>query len=179
MASKMPKFELGSAVFSLFLLIFSISIGDVLSDESVYEILPKYGLPSGLLPDSVISYTLDADGNFAVSLQKSCYIQFDYLVYYEEKITGKLSLGSITDLKGIQVQKFFLWLDVDEIKVDLPPADSIYFHVGFINKKLDVSQFESVHSCKDGVTGSPCKGFWKRVLELPEPVDGTPLLITE
>ncbi|CAN1178980.1 hypothetical protein LINPERHAP2_LOCUS33932 [Linum perenne] len=177
MVSLMPNFDLRRAIFSLFLIL-SIST-HVISSSSVYEILPKYGLPSGLLPDSVVSYTLDDDGNFAVSLEKPCYIQFDYLVYYEQKITGKLSYGSITDLEGIQVQKFFLWLDVDEIKVDLPPADSIYFHVGIINKKLDVNQFETVHSCRDGVTGSPCKGFWKRVLELPEPVDGTPLLITE
>lgn len=117
---------------------------------TVFEILPKYGLPSGLLPDSVINYTLSEDGKFEVNLKKACYIQFDYLVYYEKKISGKLSIGSITDLKGIQVQRFFfLWFDVDEISVDLPPSGSIYFTVGIINKKLDVDQFLTVRSCKD------------------------------
>ncbi|CAL1373174.1 unnamed protein product [Linum trigynum] len=187
MAPSIPCFDLGRAILSLLVLTLSISTIQALSSDdrgaplpSVYEVLPKYGLPSGLLPDSVVSYTLDDDGNFAVSLAKPCYIQFDYLVYYAEKITGKLSYGSITNLEGIQVQKFFIWLDVDEIKVDLPPADSIYFHVGFINKKLDVDQFETVHSCRDGVSGASCKRFWERVIELPAPVvNETPLLITE
>ncbi|KAK6163753.1 hypothetical protein DH2020_000617 [Rehmannia glutinosa] len=119
-------------------------------NPTVYEILPKYGLPSGLLPDSVTNYTLSEDGKFEVTLEKPCYIEFDYTVYYEKKISGKLSIGSITDLKGIQVQRlFFLWFDVDEIRVDLPPSDSIYFTVGIINKKLDVDQFLTVRSCKD------------------------------
>lgn len=116
---------------------------------TVYEILPKFGLPSGLLPDSVTNYTLSDDGKFEVHLKKSCYIEFDYEVYYEKKISGKLSVGSITKLKGIQVKRFFLWFDVDEIRVDLPPSDSIYFTVGIINKKLDVDQFSTVRSCKD------------------------------
>ncbi|GFP92489.1 hypothetical protein PHJA_001393100 [Phtheirospermum japonicum] len=119
-------------------------------NQTVYDILPRYGLPSGLLPDSVTSYTLTEDGEFTVTLEKPCYIQFDYLVYYDQKISGKLSIGSISDLKGIQVQRlYFFWFDVDEIRVDLPPADSIYFTVGIINKKLDVDQFLTVRSCKD------------------------------
>ncbi|KAH6784956.1 transmembrane protein [Perilla frutescens var. hirtella] len=124
---------------------------------TVYEILPQFGLPSGLLPDSVVSYTLSDDGQFEVNLEKACYIQFDYLVYYEKKITGKLSIGSISNLKGIQVQRFyFFWFDVDEIKVDLPPSGSIYFTVGIINKELEVDQFLTVRSCKDkAVTLTP------------------------
>ncbi|KAI3450883.1 hypothetical protein Pfo_007548 [Paulownia fortunei] len=141
---------------------------------TVYEILQKYGLPSGLLPDSVTNYTLSEDGKFEVTLQKPCYIQFDYLVYYEKKISGKLSIGSITDLKGIQVQRFFfLWFDVDEIRVDLPPSDSIYFTVGIINKKLDVDQFLTVRSCKDKAV------TLRQVVQLPTPVDDIPMLVTE
>ncbi|XP_047173817.1 uncharacterized protein LOC124841568 [Vigna umbellata] len=114
--------------------------------ESVYDVLPKFGLPSGLLPDTVTDYTLDEDGQFVVVLAKPCYIQFEYLVYYDKKITGKLSYGSITNLKGIEVQRLLLWFNVDEIRVDLPPSNSIYFQVGIINKKLNVDQFKTVHS---------------------------------
>ncbi|XP_028765925.1 uncharacterized protein LOC114723852 isoform X2 [Neltuma alba] len=135
------------------------------SNQTVYEILPIFGLPSGLLPDSVVDYSLSSDGSFVVHLKKPCYVEFDYLVYYDTTITGKLSYGSITDLEGIQVRRFFLWLDVDEIRVDLPPSASIYFQVGFINKKLDIDQFKTIHSCRDSVTGSRL-GSLKRVFEL-------------
>lgn len=116
---------------------------------SLYEILPKFGLPSGLLPDSVTSYTLAEDGRFEVTLEKPCYIEFDYEVYYDKKISGVLNIGSITELKGIRVKRFFMWLDVNEIRVDLPPSNSIYFKVGLINRELDVHRFLTVHSCKD------------------------------
>ncbi|KAK8643196.1 hypothetical protein V6N13_012502 [Hibiscus sabdariffa] len=145
---------------------------------TVWEILPKYGLPGGLLPSTVTDYVLHDDGRFIVMLDSPCYIQFEYLVYYEKTITGKLGYGSITDLKGIQVKRFFLWLGVDEIKVDLPPSDSIYFQVGFINKKLDVDQFKTVHSCRDEVSGS-CEYSWKSVLQLPMPTKEIQMLITE
>ncbi|KAK5811448.1 hypothetical protein PVK06_026779 [Gossypium arboreum] len=155
-------------------LIFLISIPKSLSvlepqpaPPSVWDILPKFGLPSGLLPSTVTDYVLHDDERFIVMLDSPCYIQFEYLVYYEKTITGKLGYGSITDLEGIQVQRFFLWFDVNEIKVDLPPSDSIYFQVGFINKKLDVDQFKTIHSCRDEVTGS-CKYSSESLLQLHE-----------
>lgn len=142
---------------SLLLLLFSL-LNFCATDPTptVYDILARFSLPSGLLPDSVVSYTLSDDGQFEVVLENSCYIQFDYLVYYDQKITGKLNIGSITNLEGIQVQRFFfLWFDVDEIKVDLPPSGSIYFTVGIINKELSVDQFLNVRSCKDNALTSP------------------------
>ncbi|WCJ28870.1 hypothetical protein M5689_010540 [Euphorbia peplus] len=145
------------------------------SSISVYEILPKYGLPSGLLPSSVANYSLSDDGRFVVVLEKPCYIQFDYLVYYDTQITGKLNYGVISDLDGIEVKKFFMWLGVDEIKVDLPPSDSIYFKVGIINRKLDKDQFETVHTCRDGVS----RGLFHRILELPTSAEDVEMLITE
>ncbi|KAL3571345.1 hypothetical protein D5086_025249 [Populus alba] len=162
----MANSHLGLALFSL-VLFFSLTKPTLSQDPSptVFEILPKFGLPSGLLPKTVKSYSLADDGSFTVYLEKECYVEFDYLVYYEKKITGKLSYGSISNLKGIQVQRFFLWLGVDNIRVDLPPSDSIYFQVGWINKKLDVDQFKTVHSCRAGVSSGSCGGLWKQFLE--------------
>lgn len=94
-------------------------------------------------------------------------------MYYDKQITGCLGFGSITDLDGIEVKKFFLWLDVNEIKVDLPPNDSIYFQVGFVNKELDIQQFETVHSCKDNGLG--CSSL----LKMPTPTREMPTLLTE
>ncbi|KAK4780628.1 hypothetical protein SAY87_016734 [Trapa incisa] len=147
-------------------------------DPTVYDILPTFGLPGGLLPDSVASYSISADGRFAVFLKGPCYVQFEYLIYYDDRITGKISYGSITELEGIQVQRFFIWFDVNEIRVDLPPSDSIYFQVGFINRKLDVGQFMTVHSCQDRVSG-PCRKPWNRILELPSPMVGEAPILKE
>ncbi|GLU19555.1 hypothetical protein SLE2022_358010 [Rubroshorea leprosula] len=177
-----PNSDIRLALISLFFLvpiIVSVSVSD--SDHNpptVYEILPKFGLPSGLLPSTVSNFTFQSDGRFTVELEKPCYVQFEYLVYYDKTITGKLGYGSITELEGIQVQRFFFWFNVDEINVDLPPSDSIYFQFGLVNKRLDVDQFKSVHSCRDGRKG-PYQGSCKWFLELPTPTEDIPMLITE
>ncbi|CDY42303.1 BnaC02g09090D [Brassica napus] len=158
---------------TLFLLSLTLLTTTTLSLSTVYDLLPKYGLPSGLLPDSVTNFTLSDDGLFVVRLARSCEIEFDYRVRYDKTVSGRISYGSITELEGIQVKRLFIWLDVDEIKVDLPPTDSIYFKVGFINKKLGIDQFKTVHSC--GVSG--CS--WKSFLQLPGMMNEAVMLITE
>ncbi|KAK7309869.1 hypothetical protein RJT34_06955 [Clitoria ternatea] len=170
MATRKPL-VLVTAIFTLF------SAAVCTAEESVYDVLPKYGLPRGLLPDTVTDYTLSDDGRFVVVLEKECYVHFEYVVYYDKKITGKLSYGSITELQGIQVQRLFLWFNVDEIRVDLPPSDNIYFKVGIINKKLDVDQFKTVHSCRKSLfSPSPCHSAG---IQLPAPVEEIPMLLTE
>uniref|UniRef100_A0A0C9RNE3 TSA: Wollemia nobilis Ref_Wollemi_Transcript_8709_1002 transcribed RNA sequence n=1 Tax=Wollemia nobilis TaxID=56998 RepID=A0A0C9RNE3_9CONI len=135
------------------------------SDQPVSEILAKYGLPIGLLPDSVKSYSLGDDGSFKVELDKPCYVQFNYLVYYEKTITGKLSYGKITGLDGIQAKQFFIWVDVTGIVMDLPSSDYIYFQVGIISKKIDISWFESVPTCKNSYGSEPCNEIEVAVAE--------------
>ncbi|KAK2384248.1 hypothetical protein QL285_071611 [Trifolium repens] len=165
-----------SIIFIVSLTLTFFFITNSTAKESVYDLLPKYGLPSGLLPNTVTDYTLSDDGRFVVYLENTCYIQFDYLVYYEKKITGKLSYGSISDLKGIQVQRVFIWFNVDEIRVDLPPSNSIYFQVGIINKKLNVNQFKTVHSCRNSLGSSPCSSISSL---LPAPLEEIPMLLTD
>ncbi|GLJ05645.1 hypothetical protein SUGI_0022140 [Cryptomeria japonica] len=128
----------------------------VVADAPVSEVLAKYGLPIGLLPDSVKSYSVADDGSFKVELDSPCYVQFNYLVYYEKTVTGKLSYGKITDLDGIQAKKFFIWVNVIGIEVDLPSANYIYFNVGLLSKKIEISWFESVPTCKNSLENKPC-----------------------
>ncbi|XP_010454276.1 PREDICTED: uncharacterized protein LOC104736054 [Camelina sativa] len=185
----MALYRIFTSIFFFFSLtlftptIHSLNEPDPDSISTVYELLPKYGLPSGLLPDNVTNFTLSDDGRFVVHLPDSCEIEFDYLVRYDKTISGRIGYGSITELKGIEVRRFFIWLDVDEIKVDLPPSDSIYFKVGFINKKLDIDQFKTVRSCHDnGVSGSSCGDSWKSFLEKGKilgMMDEAEMLITE
>ncbi|XP_009603912.1 uncharacterized protein [Nicotiana tomentosiformis] len=149
-------------------------------NPTIYDILPEYGLPRGIFPDTVESFNLDKDGNFEVFLKTPCYVEFEYLVYYAEKISGKLGIGSMTELKGIELKRFFFWFNVNEIRVDLPPSDSVYFQIGFVNKKLDVNQFETIHSCmNNGIWWSSCGGSLRQVLQLPPPVNDMQMLNTE
>ncbi|KAI5321095.1 hypothetical protein L3X38_030166 [Prunus dulcis] len=87
---------------------FGLSLRDLKSDPNrpsttaqsitdVHDLLPKYGLPKGLLPDNVNSYTLSEDGSFEIYLESPCYVHFDQLVYYNKNIKGKLSYGLIKD----------------------------------------------------------------------------------
>lgn len=117
-------------------------------DSSISSILDQNGLPIGLLPSSVDSYSLSGDGEFRVSLDMACYVKFDYEVYYAKTITGKLSYGAISDLSGIQAKEAFFWVPVTGIRVDIPNSSYIYFEVGPISKKLPVSQFEDIRDCK-------------------------------
>lgn len=180
--AKTPNSHLGLTLISLFLispLINSASITDTdFNPPPVSEILPQFGFPGGLFPSAATNYTLGNDGRFAVELEKPCYVQFEYLVYYDKIIKGKLGYGYITELEGIKVRRFYVWFNVDQITVDLPPSDSIYFQFGLVNRKMDIDQFETVHSCREEKKG-PRRGAWKWNLELPTPTEDVPMLITE
>jgi len=146
-----------AAVLGILLMVSDcIEANIVTADEPISEMLAKFGLPIGLMPDSIKSYSLADDGKFKVELAKPCYVQFDYLVYYDKTITGKVSYGKITDLSGIQAKQFFIWVDVTGMEMDLPASDYIYFKVGIISKKIEISWFETVPTCKDKLGKEPC-----------------------
>ncbi|XP_028759606.1 uncharacterized protein LOC114718456 [Neltuma alba] len=117
------------------------------SDPNVHDLLTKYGLPRGLLPNNVKSYALSSDGSFRVELQKPCYVQFDRLVYYDKVITGKLTYGSVSDVSGIQAKKLFIWLPVTGIKAN-EKSGTVEFYVGPLSEELPAHQFDEVPSCK-------------------------------
>lgn len=134
----------------------SISIS---SSTDVHDLLPEYGLPKGLLPDAVNSYSLSSDGTFIIQLQNPCYVHFDdQLVYYDKQIKGKLSYGSVSGVSGIQAKKLFLWVGVTGMNVDDEDPDWIEFHVGALSQKLPAKEFESVPNCKN--KGSHPQSIW-------------------
>ncbi|XP_062212096.1 uncharacterized protein LOC133913069 isoform X2 [Phragmites australis] len=122
------------------------------------DVLAKYGLPPGLIPDSVASYTLDkATGHFEIHLASTCYVHFgSHLVYYEKTITGTLSKGAISDLSGVQAKKLFLWVYVTGM-VAHPDKGTIEFQAGFVSESLSASLFDEVPTCGAGV-GAQLRG---------------------
>ena len=115
--------------------------------ESIYELLPKIGLPRGLLPEAVKSYSLSSNGDFAVELTSTCYVHFSRLVYYDKKITGKVSYGKIKDITGIEAKKFFVWVSVTGIEARLDKGE-IDFEVGILSETLDSREFEEIKKCE-------------------------------
>ena len=131
--------------------------GGVSLNGAANDLLPKYGLPKGLIPD-VASYTFDeATGAFEIHLASTCYVHFgSHLVYYERTITGKLSKGAISDLSGVQAKKLFLWVYVTGM-VAHPDKGTIEFQAGFISESLSASMFDEVPTCGTSV-GAQLRG---------------------
>lgn len=127
----------------------TLELGSGISSISgdVHDLLPEYGFPRGLLPDNVKSYNLSDDGSFEIQLDRPCYVHFDELVYYDKRIKGKLTYGSVGGVSGIQAKKLFIWVTVTGIEVD-STSGMIEFHVGALSEKLPVKQFEEVPQCK-------------------------------
>ncbi|XP_030524223.1 uncharacterized protein LOC115736594 [Rhodamnia argentea] len=117
------------------------------SGDDVHDLLPRYGFPKGILPDNVASYSLSDDGAIEIRLRGPCYVQFDQLVYYDRKITGKLSYGSVSSVSGIQAKKLFVWLPVTGMKSD-SGSGMIEFYVGALSEKLPAEEFEAVPACR-------------------------------
>ncbi|KAK1586355.1 hypothetical protein Q3G72_001720 [Acer saccharum] len=100
------------------------------SIADVHDLLTLYGLPKGLLPGNIESYTLQNDtGYFSIHLTDSCYVDFNPLVYYGKKITGRLSYGAVTDISGIQAKKLFIWVSVTGMEKQSFYKDQHRFHV--------------------------------------------------
>ncbi|KAK3030105.1 hypothetical protein RJ639_038854 [Escallonia herrerae] len=124
-----------------------LSLSTATTTSDIHDLLPKYGLPKGLLPDAVTSYSLSPDGAFTVHLSRPCYVHFDQLVYYDKTIRGRLTYGSVSDVSGIQAKKLFLWVTVDGMDLD-SGSGMIEFHVGALSQKLPAKQFETVPRCQ-------------------------------
>lgn len=115
-------------------------------NATIYEILPLYGLPPGIFPDTVASFSLSPDGALSVNLSGPCYADFDYLIYYAPTITGFLHYGSLVGLSGIQARRFLIWFDVDRIKVGtllfLPYLSLVTYYLNHIFSYSHFSSFK-------------------------------------
>ncbi|CAA7399274.1 unnamed protein product [Spirodela intermedia] len=121
------------------------------ANKTAHELLPKFGLPRGLLPGNVVNYAMSKDGEVTVELSEPCYIQFSELAYYEKIITGRISYGLISGISGIQVRKFLLWVAITNIAVDRE-NNSIQFNNGLLAEKHPSSEFDSVRPCEKWVS---------------------------
>ncbi|XP_042480079.1 uncharacterized protein LOC122060999 [Macadamia integrifolia] len=138
---------------SLISLLSTINLSLAVPDD-VFDLLPEFGLPKGLIPNAVKSFSITDDGEFEVELDRTCYVQFNELVYYDKKITGRLSYGAVSDVTGIQAKKFFVWVPVTGIKAK-PNSDLIEFYVGILSEEFPAEQFQTIPVCKSKAYANP------------------------
>ncbi|CAN4093049.1 unnamed protein product [Withania somnifera] len=133
----------------LILLLSTSSLAADSKSPTVYEILQEYDFPVGLLPKGVTSYEFDkTTGNFVVYLEKTCTFDIEgYTLKYMSKITGKISKGRLSNLKGVQVKVLFLWINIVEVTRD---GDQLDFSVGIASADFDVDNFDESPQCGCG-----------------------------
>lgn len=118
------------------------------SFPTIHDVLRAKGLPAGLLPQEVDSYTLYEDGRLEVFLAAPCYAKFETAVYFEAVVRANLSYGSLIGVEGLSQRELFLWLSVRDIVVENPNSGVIIFDIGVATKQLSFSLFEDPPKCK-------------------------------
>ncbi|XP_078169865.1 uncharacterized protein LOC144564191 isoform X2 [Carex rostrata] len=115
---------------------------------SVYDALQSHGLPRGLLPRGIESFTVNSStGRFEATIEPPCTATFYSDIHYNRTITGTLSYGEITSISGISALELFIWFPVLEIRVDVPSSGLICFDVGVVYKRYPLSLFELPPLC--------------------------------
>ncbi|KAK2434612.1 hypothetical protein QL285_019749 [Trifolium repens] len=109
---------------------------------------PIPGLPAGLLPEEIKSYTFSENGHLEVFLESPCLTKYENRVYFEQVITANLTYGSLIGVEGLQQEELFLWLPIKDIIVDDPSSGLILFDIGLAYKQLSFSLFDVPPHCK-------------------------------
>ncbi|KAI3753850.1 hypothetical protein L2E82_25914 [Cichorium intybus] len=126
----------------------SQSESESVTESSIHDLLKSKGLPVGLFPKEVESFTLYDTGLLEVFLRGPCLTKFDTMAFYESTVRANLTYGSLTSVEGLSQEELFLWLPVKDIIVDDPKSGLILFDIGLAYKQLSLSLFEDPPDCK-------------------------------
>ncbi|EOA35767.1 hypothetical protein CARUB_v10021000mg, partial [Capsella rubella] len=133
---------------SLLLVLVLVQFITLSSQSSIRNLLEARGLPGGLFPDNVESYSLDEKtGELEVQLQNPCFARFENRVYFDSVIRANLSYGGLVGLEGLTQEELFLWLPVKGIAVNDPSSGLVLFDIGVAHKQISRSLFEDPPVC--------------------------------
>ncbi|XP_014522708.1 uncharacterized protein LOC106779166 [Vigna radiata var. radiata] len=118
------------------------------SSPSIHDLLRSKGLPPGLLPEEVKSYTFSQNGHLEVFLDAPCLTKYENRVLFEQVFTANLTYGSLIGVEGLQQEELFVWLPVKDIVVNDPSSGLILFDIGLAHKQFSLSLFEDPPHCK-------------------------------
>ncbi|KAL2985102.1 hypothetical protein AAZX31_12G130500 [Glycine max] len=143
-----------SSSFFTFTLFLSLSLSLLLQlslsspSPSIHDLLRSKGLPPGLLPEEVKSYSFSETGHLEVFLDAPCLTKYENRVLFEQVVTANLTYGSLIGVEGLQQEELFVWLPVKDIIVNDPSSGLILFDIGLAHKQLSLSLFEDPPHCK-------------------------------
>ncbi|XP_042441794.1 uncharacterized protein LOC122027048 isoform X2 [Zingiber officinale] len=128
---------------------FSCSAAEASEATTIHDLLLNHGLPGGLIPKDVESFSHDAtSGLLEFRLYRPCYAQYyDGLAYFDSEVRGNLSYGALRGVVGWSQEELFLWLPVKGIVITDPSSGVILFDIGVARKRLAVSAFEVPPDC--------------------------------
>ncbi|KAJ1291318.1 hypothetical protein BS78_02G307400 [Paspalum vaginatum] len=118
--------------------------------STIHQLLKDHGLPGGLLPRGVVSYTLDeSTGLLKAQLPAPCYAKYDNgdMAFFNTSVSGNLSVGSLSGVEGLSQEELFVWLPVKGILVKQMEPGVILFDIGLAKKSLSRSLFEDPPDC--------------------------------
>ncbi|CAL5086290.1 unnamed protein product [Urochloa decumbens] len=136
--------------------------------STIHQLLKDHGLPGGLLPRGVDSYTLDeSSGLLEARLSAPCYAKYDNgdLAFFDNVVRGNLSKGALRGVEGLSQEELFVWLPVKGILVAGEQPGVIVFDIGYAHKSLSRSLFEDPPDCKPsaaaGMSAAAAAARWK------------------
>lgn len=151
-----PSSSPSPSVPILFFLFLPLIASASASAASIQSLLISQGLPGGLFPENVMSFTLDPNGLLEVFLDRPCLAKFESKVYFNSVVRANLSYGRLQGLEGLAQKELFLWLPVKDIIVYDPSSGLILFDIGVARKQLSLSLFEDPPPCKPlGIRSMP------------------------
>ncbi|RDX97197.1 hypothetical protein CR513_20056, partial [Mucuna pruriens] len=133
---------------------------------TAYEMLESFHFPEGILPKGVTGYELErSSGKFRADLNGSCSFALEgsYKLSYQPTITGYISDGRLTELRGISVKVLFFWLNIIDVT---RVGDDLYFSVGVASASFPLNNFFVSPQCGCGLD---CDDFRIRQLKFRNP----------
>ncbi|XP_021719579.1 uncharacterized protein LOC110687259 [Chenopodium quinoa] len=144
-----PTMKTMTIIPLIVLLLLTLSTDIVVASYSlsIHDLLKSRGLPGGLFPMNVKSYTLSQNDLLEVFFDEPCEAKFETLVRFDTVVRANLSFGVLNGVEGLSQEELFLWLPVKGIIVQDPSSGVILFDIGVAQKQLAFSIFEDPQVC--------------------------------
>ncbi|CAL9047631.1 uncharacterized protein LOC135622143 [Musa acuminata AAA Group] len=106
--------------------------GDEICQEKSKFLLQEVGLPRGLLPlRDIVECGYVEETGFVWLKQKQkvehCFEKIGRRVSYSPEITAVVEKSKIKKLTGVKAKELLVWITLDEISADGPPAGKLTF----------------------------------------------------